>query len=383
MTDPAPKHPDRAPRWRRRATRGFATLGLLAGIGIAVVFVKPEWAEKIANLLRSALGPAFVARLEDLVYNTRDEVLLHTRGRGAPETYWHDEPAPALAPDVPSPPRFEAPFDVVASPEDGTWVPIADDIAPNQPILFKSLVHPDPARGRAAVALLAIRADAARLHIFAGTEEPDIGWVPRERRPGLVPASMYPELLTIWSGGFRSINGRYGMRVGEDRYHPPRRTACTTAIFRDGTVAVGDWSELSSRDADIVALRQAPPCLLVDGQLGPGVQRDDSHIWGVSVQGTTIIRRSGFGVTADGRWWVYAIGDELTTQALATSLRVAGAADAMLLDVNDAPTRCLFYHRTATGPVGESWLPRSMVKEGMYITRPWERDFFALTRVVP
>lgn len=366
--------------WRRRVLRALSVLVGLGALGIGIVFLRPDWAEKIANGLRAALGPSFVARLEDLVYTTRDEVLLHTRGRGRPDTYWAPSAPAALAPDVPSPPAFEPPHHEVAAPDDGRWSPVVDDLDPNAPVMFKALVHPDPERARAAVALLAIRASGTRLHLFAGTHEPDVGGIPRDERPGVVPESMHANLLAIWSGGFRTINGRYGMRVGPRTYHPPRRTACTLAIRRDGRVAVGTWAELSSMESEIEALRQAPPCLLVDGGIGPGVERDDSHIWGVSVQGTTIIRRSGFGVTTDGAWWVYAIGDELTTKALAMAMRVAGVADAMLLDVNEAPTRCLFYHRSAGGLVADSWLPRSMVKEGMYITRPWERDFFALTR---
>ncbi len=383
-SDEAPSTSRRA-RIRRRLLRGSASLLLLVFVGVSVVFVRPDWAGEIANVLRAALGPAFVARLEDVVYGARDRVLLRTRGRGRPRTYWAEPPTPPSASiDANAPAGFEPPFAAVAAHGDGRWTPVSDDLVPAEPMMWKTVVHPDPRRGRAAVAVLAIRASHARLHLFAGTEEPDVRGVPREERPGVVPPALHESLLAVFSGGFRSINGRYALRVGARRYHRPHAGHCTLGIHADGRVSVGDWSELAPHDAELVAYRQAPRCLMLDGVLGRGVDDDDEvHTWGVSVRGTTVIRRSGFGVSEDGRFWFYAIGDELTTQALALVLRAAGAVDAILLDVNEAPTRLLFYRHDGAVPVGESWIPGSMIKEGMYITRPWERDFFALTRAAP
>lgn len=372
-------------RWRRVARRFVVASCVVAALLVAMVFVRPAWAEVVANAIRAVLGPAVVARLEDVVYGARDRVLLGVRGRGAPRTYWvaPSVDAPETALPVEAPPRATPPFPEVAAPRDGEWTVIHDDVAPAAPMMWKTTIHPDPRRGRAAVAVLAIRAADARLHLFAGTEEPDVRGVPRRERPGLVPASLHPQLVAVFSGGFRSINGRYAMRVGDRVYHRPHRGHCTLGIFSDGHVEVADWAELAARESSMVAYRQSPPCLLAHGALGRGVDEDDEvHIWGVSVQGTTVIRRSGFGVSADGRTWYYAIGDELTTQALALAFRAVGAESAIPLDVNEAPTRLLFYRHDVTPPLGTSFIPGSMVKEGMYITRPWERDFFALTRAL-
>ena len=49
--------------WRRRVLRALSVLVGLGALGIGIVFLRPDWAEKIANGLRAALGPSFVARI--------------------------------------------------------------------------------------------------------------------------------------------------------------------------------------------------------------------------------------------------------------------------------------------------------------------------------
>lgn len=363
----------------RRFVFALLAVGLGFGSGVLLVLYSPENAEKVANGLRDVLGPRFVAFLEDTFYGARDQVLLRTQGRGSPAIYWRAEPTPEAEG---SPPPLTPPHPEVAASDDGRWTAVHDDLVPREPMIWKTQIHPDPARGRAVVAVFAIDAARARLHLFAGTREPDVP-APRRERPGMVPAEMHASLVAIWSGGFRSVNGKFGMRVGTRTFHHPHYNACTVAMVDDGTVRVGPWVRLRADNARFVAIRQGPSCLVADGELGRYVHDDRSHTWGVSVDGSTIIRRSGFGTSADGRTWYYALGDELTTQALARTMRLAGAANAALLDVNVAPVRLLFYRRGAAGLEVSSYMPGSRVVDGMYITRPWERDFFALTRIVP
>lgn len=53
--------------------------------------------------------------------------------------------------------------------------------------MYKTLVHPDPKRPYAVVAIMAMDLREIDLEMIAGTEEPESTTVPRSHRPGVVP----------------------------------------------------------------------------------------------------------------------------------------------------------------------------------------------------
>src|SRR5262249_30686291 len=138
--------------------------------------------------------------------------------------------APAAPAFAPAP--FAPPFPGVAASSDGRWIPITDPGAPGDPPrMFKTAVHPDPKRGYTAVAVVAMDLARLSLTLVAGTQEPISAAVPPSERPGVVPADRFADLVAAFNGGFKAQHGHYGMMLGGRTFLPPRKTACTVALY--------------------------------------------------------------------------------------------------------------------------------------------------------
>lgn len=409
-------------RFRRRALvlTGIATAGTL-GLWTAIHEV-PWLGPALADCVRSVVGPAPVAWAEDVAYGVADAIN-RVRYRGSkPKTFWETPPsaksgpAPAAAaapPDAPAPPQassdgtrpavaqagdaaesepgfppppFAPPHVNVAAEGDGVWVPMSEAAGAGEaPVLYKTVVHPDPKRTFTAVAIVAIDFRRLDLHLVAGTAEPQSQRVPRERRPGRIPDPHVDDLVAAFNGGFKAMHGHYGMRIGDDAFLPPRDIACTIGFLRDGSMRIGTWTALAPIDPQMVAYRQTPPCLVENGAVHTalGEWGEYNRNWGAAVGGETIIRRSAIGITKDGRTLFYALGEAVTARALAHAMLAAGADSAAQLDVNYSYPRFLVYQRP--GPAARprattSLIPGIKFAAWEYLDEPSHRDFFYLVR---
>src|SRR6185436_1728206 len=106
------------------------------------------------------------------------------------------------------------------------WIEMAD-ASGQAPAMYKTLVHPDPKRSFAAVAIVAIERKQIDIHLVAGKTEPASTVVPMERRPGVVPEADQAELIAAFNGGFKATHGHYGMMIDGETYLAPRDIACT------------------------------------------------------------------------------------------------------------------------------------------------------------
>ncbi|EYF08021.1 Hypothetical protein CAP_7043 [Chondromyces apiculatus DSM 436] len=363
----------------------------------------PGFAPAVVDGVRSVVGPEPVAWIEDVAYGVADRVNQVRFGTAPPKTFWEPEVAPgAVAPGegavVPAvaavvegagarvgpPPAFTPPYKGVATPGDGSWIPMVSGSAEgNAPVLWKSVVHPDPRRGFAAVAVVAIDLEGADVRLVAGTHEPvSVDKLPEEQRPGLVPREHADDLLAAFNGGFKAMHGHYGMMLDGVSFLPPRGRACTIAFDREGKVRIRTWSKLKEHAADFPTYRQTPPCLVEQGTLNTALS-ESNRDWGATVSGETIIRRSALGVDESGRFLFYGLGEAVSSQAMARAMKAAGARDAAQLDVNHAYPRFLMFSRNAPGetPVAAaSLIPDVSFKPTEYATDPAPRDFFYVAR---
>ena len=78
--------------------------------------------------------------------------------------------------------------------------------------MYKTSVHPDPARRYAAAAVIAVDLERADLTLVAGTLEPASAEVAPSQRPGVIPAARFGELMAAFNGG---------MPPGDARRVPP------------------------------------------------------------------------------------------------------------------------------------------------------------------
>ncbi|MCA9620960.1 MAG: phosphodiester glycosidase family protein [Myxococcales bacterium] len=384
------KKPTRARRWLRRLGKAaLVGLVLLGGLWFAIHRVR--WlGPAIADGLRAVLGPGVVAWMEDTAYGIQDYVNRWRYEDEAPKTFWEAPTAlptevPPSTPDAPrfSPPLVEAPFAEVATPSDGVWVPIADPSRPQAAtVMFKTMVHPDPRRGFAALAVIAIDAKALDLHLMAGTHEPASQRVLRKDRPGIIPEAHYDVLVAAFNGGFKTTHGQYGMLIDGVELLPPRDIACTFAKKRDGHYTIRTFSSLGLPNDELEYYRQTPPCLVEEGEVHQTL--DDQEYakgWGATVSGDTVIRRSAIGVSEDGTTLYYGIGEAMTAQALARGMKAAGSHGAAQLDVNYSYPRFLFYERPdpEKAPIATRCIiPHVEFTKWHYVGQASPRDFFYL-----
>lgn len=389
--------------WARRLLNGLlAAVAALVVLWVAIHRV-PWLGPALAEGARSVVGPEPVAWLEDVAYGVQDRFDRWRYRDAPPRTYWtapsHAPSAPPAAeparPAAPAPeepatgaffPRpFEPPFPEVAAAADGIWVPVPDLERPDRPVvLYKTMVHPDPRRSFAVLAVIAIALEAFELHLVAGTHEPSSYRVPRAERTGLIDPGDADELVAAFNGGFRATHGQYGMMLDGVEYLPPRPVACTLARYDGGELRIGTWTRLEPTRSVMTYYRQTPPCLVEDGVTHARLQHDEyAKGWGATVSGDTVIRRSAVGLDASGQVLYYGLGDGLTAQAIARGMKAVGADAAALLDVNYSYPRFLLYRQPAPGakPVAvAAIIPTLEYQRDEYVIRPSRRDFFYLTR---
>jgi hypothetical protein len=395
-------------RWRRR---GLYTLGAFA-IAVPALWIGiheiPWLGPALADGVRAVLGPKPIAWAEDVTYGIQDRFDSWRYKDAAPKTFW-DVPSGTPLPAPPPPPAlsasavpvalasgapvaapapsaatfppaaFSPPFEGVSSPGDGTWIPM------KEPGLAKAVVHPDPKRGFAAVAVVAMDLRRTTLHLVAGTSEPQ-GNVPQDRRPGLVPKDAAPDLIAAFNGGFKAMHGHYGMMLDGDTFVVPRDIACTVGLYRDGAIKIGTWRALKTDEAQMAGYRQTPPCLVEEGKINSALDAEYSKNWGATVSGETVIRRSAIGIDKAGTTLFYGFGEAVTAQALAHAMAAIGAENAAQLDVNYSYPRFLLYEPGDAGQaphVDSALIPGIKFSKGEYVTDAAPRDFFYVTRKRP
>lgn len=303
-------------------------------------------------------------------------------------------PAPAQAVLVSQPPPIKPLIQNPPLSGEGEWRPLATlgQPAGEPPILWQTLLRPDPSRPFAQVVLVAMDLSRSRLHIVVGVKEPASNVPPRGLRTGMIPPSDQKggELLAAWNGGFKAIHGHYGMMTDGTVWVPPIDGLATAAVDADGRLTLGAWGRGVDPNGPWTAWRQNNPPLIEDGVVNPDVIRlADTIHWGASLSGAVFIWRSGMGVTPDGRWLIYAAGNPLSVQTLTSALQAAGAWNAMQLDVNMSfehydtfaatPQTISARGSTISLPVTSVKLIKQMFGDSTQFLVPFDRDFFYMT----
>lgn len=265
---------------------------------------------------------------------------------------------------------------------DGVWVPMAQPACGPLPCMFKTLLHPDRARGWATVAVVAVDTKSTRLHLVAGVEEPRA--TEREatklERPGLIPRKDHEVLLAAFNGGFKTEHGNLGMHIDGITFVSPQRWGCTVARLQDDTLAIGSWPKMQGRLSGARWWRQAPSCLVEEGDFAPGVHAEGNINWGRAISGETIIRRSAIGLDEGGKAVFVGISDATSAGAIARAMLHAGAHTVAQLDVNWSFPKFLVYERSERELVAKPVCPGFQYSEKDYVQKASARDFFYITK---
>lgn len=404
-------------------------MGVSASVAIIPVF-SPSTGAWVADTLRSVIGPGPVAALESLSARVTD---FYNRERyqitgSKPDISWE---IPAITPN--SPPKIaaqkpstiakptqvpsvlpkqrkqSAPIptqtapgnlmvpaapnltNVLTAPPDlnGGWQAFGPT-ASGAPLMARAVVNPDPTRPYAQAALVRIDLTKTRLYMVPGTVEPVAAkGVPAFPRPGRIPENVITSgrLLAGFNGGFKAVHGSYGMMVDGVTILTPIPGMATIAIYKSGEVRIGAWGRDITLTPDIVAYRQNCPLLVDAGQINPAVNNGRFKDWGFTVNNVDATWRTGIGITQDGNYLIYAVGNSLTVESLARALQQAGGYYAMQLDINGFFDRFVTY-APATSPYARYPLVAKKLFSTMSATQaqfmdPYNRDFFYVTEVGP
>lgn len=365
-------------------------LALVVTAGVAL-YSDPELLPEAVDMARAIFGPGAVAQVESWTFQAQDSLrqARYQATGAATHPQWAESPAASPKPQHPAaqagagdatpaaPTARAAPGALPEETASVSWSPFIYT-ANEQPVLERALVSPDQTRPYVETALVRIDLRAAQLHMVAGTQEP-ISSV-RAARPGVIPAAdrQTGRLLAAFNGGFKAANGNFGMYVNGVTLLPPIDGLATLALYRDGHTRIGVWGQDMTASRDIVAYRQNCPLLLDGGRLTEQANGDDPTLWGITVKNRIATWRSGLGLSADGRYLIYAVGDGLTVPALAQALALGGADRAMQLDINSWWARFVTFAPRGSRLVAQKLLT-AMVGDTRQFLVPDTRDFFYLT----
>lgn len=397
-------------RTRRRILVGIGVALPVAVLGLWIAVNRVPWLGPIvADGLRAVIGKDAVAKLEDIGYAIQDRVYQYTRKGEKPKAYWsvpdattagaelsagspttdaapsESPPAPVAAPTLP--PFHPKPVGPVhlswSAPGDGHWVAMpVPDVPNSEPLMFKTLLHPDKNRSWAEVFVVAMDIRRIDLHLVPGTKEP----IATEEaaltveRPGVIPEADHAWVLAAFNGGFKTEHGKYGMRVAGVTFIAPRNDVCALALYNDGSVRVGAWERLAPSEPSMAFWRQTPACMYEDGELHPNLRAGAEKKWGSTLDGETVIRRSAIGVDASGTTLYMAISNHTTALAIAAGMHHAGAASIAQLDVNFSyPKFVLFEKGTGSERQAVALADGFEYSPDEFIRQPSRRDFFYVT----
>jgi Phosphodiester glycosidase len=382
--------PTNAPAHAYRRRFLIATLALTLCSAGVWAYSQPAFVPQAADMARAIFGPEAVAEVEAWAFQTQDtlrQMRYQATGTSGGGVHWA-APATNLPPTARSSPgrrATRAPLVAQANRQPAADVSATTSWSPlvyvaGQPVLERAIVSPDPDRPYVQAALVRIDMRYARLHLVAGTEEPASS--ARARRPGSIPRAdqRVGYLLAAFNGGFKAANGAFGMAVDGLTLLPPSDGLATLALYRDGSVRLGIWRQDIGPTPDIVTYRQNCPLLVDGGALTPQARTDDAALWGHTVKNKIATWRSGLGLSADGRYLIYAAGDGLTVPTLGQALIDGGVERAMQLDINSYWTRFVTYAPAATGKgLAAQKLTDAMVGDARQFLAPDTRDFFYVT----
>jgi hypothetical protein len=377
-----------------------------AGVSILVVagmcgmlalgpVVSPMFGANMADALRTVLGPRPVAWLEGRSFAVQDAlnqfISAHNGGQRAISLAQADAPlfarktqpqvavAQGSGSSVRSMPAQAAASDVVTTAPQIGWRALGP-VVNGSPAMAETLLSLDPQRPYAAIAVVRIDLSLLKLHMMPGYQEPSHAKDVVASFPhlGTTPPSDLSQLVAGFNGGFKAINGHYGMMVNGVTILPPSPGLATLAIYRDGHVAIGVWGQDMNPSPDMLAFRQNCPPIITNGQINPEVAIDNRSVWGNTVGNKEITWRTAVGITQDGRYLIYAVGNGTTVQTLADALQQANAYNAMQLDINRPFARFVTYQQAGSSLRAVPLLEQMENEPTIYLV-PHPRDYFYLT----
>ncbi len=266
------------------------------------------------------------------------------------------------------------PIDKILPPisGEGIWSSISQNIYPQDVIIARTFIRPDPSHPYAITTLVKMDMKKLTLSTQAGTYYP--GGPLGARGPGLIPQNIQKSngLLAAFNGGFQIRDGHYGMIVNNKIYVPLKNGIPVLLMYNNGTLKLQNYNG-QKLPPDVYAVRQNGPYLIENGKITSYVEQG-VDTWGRTTTNSMYTWRSAIGITKNGNL-IYAVGNSLIPRTLSYALLKAGAVNAIQLDINYPWIKFEVYESNGNGKYLNYPLLQNM-KNGLSYLSGNNKDFF-------
>ncbi len=256
---------------------------------------------------------------------------------------------------------------------EGIWKTMKLSAFPNEGVMAYTFVRPDKERPYSIVTISQLDMSKMNLGIVAGTKEP--GAKIGNPGPGKVPQDIIDSnrLVAAFDGGFQYKDGQYGMIANGKTYLPLQSDLGTVVGYNNGMIKIFDYTGQDLGN-DVSFVRQNCPILIENSQSGVEDIKN-KKLWGRTPTSSIYTWRTGMGITKNGNL-LFAVGNSLTPETLANALLMAGAQNAVQLDINPNWVRFNIFSPLGNGKYDSKPLTRDLKNGATSYLSGYSKDFF-------
>lgn len=163
------------------------------------------------------------------------------------------------------------------------------------------------------------------------------------------------------------------MIVGGKTYLPLKFEVGTLVGYNDGKLKIINYTG-QDLGANVAFIRQNCPILVENGEVF-AINEKNKKLWGRTFNSDIYTWRSGIGLTSDGSL-IYAVGNNLAPATLATALKMAGAENAIQLDINPFWVRFNIFEPNDSGGYKTTTLTKDLKDGSKAYLSGYSKDFF-------
>lgn len=332
-------------------------------------------AQAADSILRPLLGDKNTIALESVYFNLSDNLnkIIYRYKAPSADIFYSSTGLSSDSRRTMNLPSITLGNNFTLLPLEGVWQTINNPLFPQNAVLAKTFVRPNPNRPFAVVSLIKMDLGRLGIGVQAGTYYP--GGSHHIYGPGIVPLKIQQSntLVAAFNGGFMEKDGHYGMVVNNKVYVPLRNDLATLVTYTDGSVKMIDYQG-QTLGPNVAGIRQNGAFLVRNNVVTSFVENSQDN-WGRTITNSMYTWRSGIGITKNGNL-IYAAGNSLTPQTLAVALEKAGAVDAMQLDINPPWVRFILFDPLGNGNYSSYPLLKAMKNGGYAYLHGYNKDFF-------
>lgn len=350
--------------------RKFALLIILFFVS-GVLFVKFDTADAALitdNYLRPIFGNRLIGLLEKTYFNLSDKVQQLTDKSGVGNI-----PLFLDGGEISSTKAITLTSGLPAVKGEGVWINRPLKLFPDEEVMAYTFVRPDPTRPYAYVTLVQIDMKKMQMGAVAGTKQP--GGPIGNPGPGVIPSEIVKSgnLVAAFDGGFQFRDGEYGMIVGGKTYLPLKQDVGTLVGYTDGTLKIINYTG-QNLGPNVAFVRQNCPILVENSEVF-ALNEKNKKLWGRTFNSDIYTWRSGVGLTSNGNL-IYAVGNNLAPITIATALKMAGAQNAIQLDINPFWVRFNIFEPDGLGGYKTTTLTKDLKDGSKAYLEGYSKDFF-------